>query len=148
MTCHDRLTSLGLSVGLLSRFKSKAQQTQIIKDLLIERSMFWLEHIEYCRKISSLANLGLLIIDEEHRFGVKDKETIRRIREGVDVLTLTATPIPRTLQQSLVGLKDVSIMLTPPETRKPIITFVKYFDWSLVFSRVEFELSSLGRFTF
>ena len=88
-----------------------------------------------------LTNLGLLIIDEEHRFGVKDKETIRRIREGVDVLTLTATPIPRTLQQSLVGLKDVSIMLTPPETRKPIITFVKYFDWSLVFSRVEFELS-------
>ena len=95
-----------------------------------------------------LTNLGLLIIDEEHRFGVKDKETIRRIREGVDVLTLTATPIPRTLQQSLVGLKDVSIMLTPPETRKPIITFVKYFDWSLVFSRVEFELSRSGQVYF
>ena len=148
MTCHDRLTSLGLSVGLLSRFKSKAQQTQIIKDLFNRKIDVLVGTHRILSKDIVLTNLGLLIIDEEHRFGVKDKETIRRIREGVDVLTLTATPIPRTLQQSLVGLKDVSIMLTPPETRKPIITFVKYFDWSLVFSRVEFELSRSGQVYF
>ena len=148
MTCHDRLTSLGLSVGLLSRFKSKAQQTQIIKDLFNRKIDVLVGTHRILSKDIVLTNLGLLIVDEEHRFGVKDKETIRRIREGVDVLTLTATPIPRTLQQSLVGLKDVSIMLTPPETRKPIITFVKYFDWSLVFSRVEFELSRSGQVYF
>ena len=148
MTCHDRLTPLGLSVGLLSRFKSKAQQTQIIKDLFNRKIDVLVGTHRILSKDIVLTNLGLLIIDEEHRFGVKDKETIRRIREGVDVLTLTATPIPRTLQQSLVGLKDVSIMLTPPETRKPIITFVKYFDWSLVFSRVEFELSRSGQVYF
>ena len=148
MTCHDRLASLGLSVGLLSRFKSKAQQTQIIKDLFNRKIDVLVGTHRILSKDIVLTNLGLLIIDEEHRFGVKDKETIRRIREGVDVLTLTATPIPRTLQQSLVGLKDVSIMLTPPETRKPIITFVKYFDWSLVFSRVEFELSRSGQVYF
>ena len=148
MTCHDRLTSLGLSVGLLSRFKSKAQQTQIIKDLFNRKIDVLVGTHRILSKDIVLTNLGLLIIDEEHRFGVKDKETIRRIREGVDILTLTATPIPRTLQQSLVGLKDVSIMLTPPETRKPIITFVKYFDWSLVFSRVEFELSRSGQVYF
>ena len=148
MTCHDRLTPLGLSVGLLSRFKSRAQQTQIIKDLFNRKIDVLVGTHRILSKDIVLANLGLLIVDEEHRFGVKDKETIRRIREGVDVLTLTATPIPRTLQQSLVGLKDVSIMLTPPETRKPIITFVKYFDWSLVFSRVEFELSRSGQVYF
>jgi len=148
MTCHDRLTSLGLSVGLLSRFKSRAQQTQIIKDLFNRKIDVLVGTHRILSKDIVLTNLGLLIIDEEHRFGVKDKESIRRIREGVDVLTLTATPIPRTLQQSLVGLKDVSIMLTPPETRKPIITFVKYFDWSLVFSRVEFELSRSGQVYF
>ena len=148
MTCHDRLASLGLSVGLLSRFKSKAQQTQIIKDLFNRKVDVLVGTHRILSKDVILANLGLLIIDEEHRFGVKDKETIRRIREGVDVLTLTATPIPRTLQQSLVGLKDVSVMLTPPETRKPIVTLVKYFDWSLVFSRVEFELSRSGQVYF
>ena len=111
MTCHDRLASLGLSVGLLSRFKSKAQQTQIIKDLFNRKVDVLVGTHRMLSKDIVLANLGLLIIDEEHRFGVKDKETIRRIREGVDVLTLTATPIPRTLQQSLLVLKMLVLCL-------------------------------------
>ena len=82
MTCHDRLTSLGLSVGLLSRFKSKAQQTQIIKDLFNRKIDVLVGTHRILSKDIVLTNLGLLIIDEEHRFGVKDKETIRRIREG------------------------------------------------------------------
>ena len=148
MTCHERLAPLGLSVGLLSRFKTRSEQTQIIKDLFNKKIDVLVGTHRILSKDIVLTNLGLLIVDEEHRFGVKDKELIRKIREGVDVLTLTATPIPRTLQQSLVGLKDVSVMLTSPEARKPIITSVKYFDWSLVFSRIEFELSRSGQVYF
>ena len=132
MTCHDRLTSLGLSVGLLSRFKSKAQQTQIIKDLFNRKIDVLVGTHRILSKDIVLTNLGLLIIDEEHRFGVKHKEKIRSIKTNVDVLTLTATPIPRTLQQSLVGIRDLSTIKTPPLSRKPIITFVKYFDWDLI----------------
>ena len=74
--------------------------------------------------------LGLLIIDEEHRFGVKHKESIRAVRPGVDLLSLSATPIPRTLQQSILGIRDISRIETPPVTRKPIKTYVEFFSWS------------------
>ena len=148
MTCHERLGALGVSISLLSRFKSKTEQTEIIKNLKLEKVDVLIGTHRVLSGDVDIPNLGLLIIDEEHRFGVKHKETIKKIRDGVDVLTLTATPIPRTLQQTLVGLKDVSIMLTPPKTRRPILTTVKYFDWSLVFSRIEFELSRSGQVYF
>ena len=96
----------------------------------------------------SISNLGLLIIDEEHRFGVKHKEQIRSIKEGVDVLTLTATPIPRTLQQSMVGIKKISTILTPPESRKPIITTVQYFDWKLINRKIKDETARGGQVYF
>ena len=148
MTCHERLGALGVSISLLSRFKSKTEQTEIIKNLKLGKVDVLIGTHRVLSRDVDIPNLGLLIIDEEHRFGVKHKETIKKIRDGVDVLTLTATPIPRTLQQTLVGLKDVSIMLTPPKTRRPILTTVKYFDWSLVFSRIEFELSRSGQVYF
>ena len=148
MTCHERLGALGVSISLLSRFKSKTEQTEIIKNLKLGKVDVLIGTHRVLSGDVDIPNLGLLIIDEEHRFGVKHKETIKKIRDGVDVLTLTATPIPRTLQQTLVGLKDVSIMLTPPKTRRPILTTVKYFDWSLVFSRIEFELSRSGQVYF
>ena len=148
MTCHERLGALGVSISLLSRFKSKTEQTEIIKNLKRGKVDVLIGTHRVLSGDVDIPNLGLLIIDEEHRFGVKHKETIKKIRDGVDVLTLTATPIPRTLQQTLVGLKDVSIMLTPPKTRRPILTTVKYFDWSLVFSRIEFELSRSGQVYF
>ena len=88
-----------------------------------------------------ISNLGLLVIDEEHRFGVNHKEKIRSFKNNVDVLTLTATPIPRTLQQALVGLKNLTTIKTPPTSRKPINTFVKYFNWSLVFSHIQKEVN-------
>tara|TARA_S200000501_G_scaffold131583_1_gene124410 strand:- start:3548 stop:6625 length:3078 start_codon:yes stop_codon:yes gene_type:complete len=148
MTCHERLGTLGVSISLLSRFKSKTEQTEIINNLKMGKIDVLIGTHRVLSGDVDIPNLGLLIIDEEHRFGVKHKETIKKIRDGVDVLTLTATPIPRTLQQTLVGLKDVSIMLTPPKARRPILTTVRYFNWSLVFSRIEFELSRSGQVYF
>ena len=110
-------------VELLSRFKSKKQQRGILEkyeqggvDLLVGTHRLLSTDVKTDR-------LGLLIIDEEHRFGVKHKEVIRKMKGRVDVLTLTATPIPRTLQQSLVGIRDTSKIETPPKTdnqSKPI----------------------------
>ena len=77
-------------------------------------------------------DLGLLIIDEEHRFGVSHKETIKHMKTKVDVLTLTATPIPRTLHMSLTGIRDMSLLETPPEERMPVKTYVTPYDDSIV----------------
>jgi len=148
ITCNERLGVLGVKIRLLSRFKSQKEQKKTLKELKAGKVDVLVGTHRILSGDVGLPNLGLLIIDEEHRFGVKHKETIRNLRAGVDVLTLTATPIPRTLQQSLVGLKDISIMGSPPETRRPILTFVKYFDWSLVFSRIDFELSRSGQVYF
>ena len=90
----------------------------------------------------------MLIVDEEHRFGVKHKETIRKLKNHVDVLTLTATPIPRTLQQSLVGIRDTSKIETPPKERLPIQTFVKRFDWSFIEMAIKNELRRSGQVYF
>ena len=92
--------------------------------------------------------MGLLIVDEEHRFGVSHKEKIRSLKNNVDVLTLTATPIPRTLQQSLVGLRTLTTIKTPPVARKPINTFIKYFNWGIVFSHIQNELNRGGQVYF
>ena len=148
ITCEERLGVLGVKVALLSRFKSKAEQSRIIKELKNKGVDVLVGTHRILSKDVVLSNLGLLVIDEEHRFGVKHKEQIRNIRAGVDVLTLTATPIPRTLQQSLVGLRDISIMSSPPKTRRPILTSVRNFDWSVVYSRIEFELSRSGQVYF
>ena len=93
-------------------------------------------------------NVGLLVIDEEHRFGVSHKEKIRSFKNKIDVLTLTATPIPRTLQQALVGLRDLTTIKTAPVSRKPINTLVKYFNWPLVFSHIQKELNRRGQVYF
>ena len=87
-------------------------------------------------------------MDEEHRFGVKNKEKIKTLKSGVDVLTLTATPIPRTLQQSLVGLKDTSKIETPPKSRLPIKTHVKRFGWSTIEKTIKRELNRGGQVYF
>lgn len=148
ITCSERLEPLGVSVGLLSRFKSKKEQLEIVKglkdgefDVLVGTHRLLSDDI-------SIPNLSLLVIDEEHRFGVRHKEKIRSLKKNLDVLTLTATPIPRTLQQSLVGLRDLSTILTPPVSRKPIKTSVHYFNWDLIFTNIEFELSRGGQVYF
>ena len=92
--------------------------------------------------------LGLLIIDEEHRFGVKHKESIRALKNNVDVLSMSATPIPRTLQQSMLGIRDISRIETPPTTRKPISTFVEFFSWKRTEQIIEKELLRGGQVYF
>ncbi len=148
ITCNERLSPLGVRVSLLSRFKSKNEQNKTISQLKKGQIDVLIGTHRVLSKDVFIKNLGLLIIDEEHRFGVEHKEKIRSIKTNVDVLTLTATPIPRTLQQSLVGIRDLSTIKTPPLSRKPITTFVKYFDWDLIFNRIKRELNRKGQVYF
>ena len=148
ITCRERLEPVGVSVGLLSRFKTRKEQSKIINrlhdgavDVLVGTHRILSQDV-------SAPNLGLLVVDEEHRFGVAHKEQIRQLKKRVDLLTLTATPIPRTLQHSLVGIREISTIRTPPKTRKPIKTAVRYFDWGLVRSYIENELERRGQVYF
>ena len=148
ITCKERLGPLGVNVCLLSRFKTKKEQAEITNkvsegsvDLLVGTHRVLSPDV-------SFKNLGLLIIDEEHRFGVKHKEKIRRLKKNIDVLTLTATPIPRTLQQSAVGIRDISRIQTPPRSRKPILTEVRFFDWGLIEEHINKELLRSGQVYF
>lgn len=147
-TCIERLGSLGVKVEVLSRFASIKNQKRILFKLKEKKIDVLIGTHRILSKDVSLPNLGLLIIDEEHRFGVIHKEKIRNIVGSTDTLTLTATPIPRTLQQSLVGLKSTSTILSPPEMRKPILTSVRLFNWSVIFSKIEYELSRHGQVYF
>ena len=147
-TCKKRLSNLGVSVLLLSRFQSKKEQKHILGKLEQEGVDLLIGTHRILSKDVVLPNLGLLIVDEEHRFGVKHKEQIRALKTGVDVLTLTATPIPRTLQQSMVGIKKISTILTPPKTRRPIITTVQYFDWGLIYKKISDETYRGGQVYF
>src|SRR4029079_5182478 len=93
-------------------------------------------------------DLGLVIVDEEQRFGVRQKDLLRQLRLRVDVLSLSATPIPRTLQMSLAGLRNISVIETPPEGRRPIHTYVGEYDEELVKGAIERELSREGQVFF
>ena len=90
-------------------------------------------------------DLGLLIIDEEHRFGVKDKEKIKKLKENIDVLTMTATPIPRTLHMSIVGVRDMSVIYEPPQNRKPVQTYVLEYDDEVIKEAITRELERNGQ---
>ena len=90
----------------------------------------------------------LLVLDEEQRFGVKHKEKLKKIRSTVDVLALTATPIPRTLHMSLMGIRDISVISTPPEHRKSIITYISEFDDSVISEAIQKELNRKGQIFF
>jgi len=127
-TFKDRLTQFPVKVGMLSRFQTKKEQTVTLKELEEGRVDVVIGTHRLLSKDIKFKDLGLLIIDEEHRFGVSAKEKLRSIKVNVDTLTLTATPIPRTLNLSLLGARDLSIIATPPPNRQPIITNVSTFD--------------------
>ena len=148
ITCSERLAEYGVNVSLISRFQSMGKQKDIIQNLGDRKIDLLIGTHRLLSNDIKLINLGLLIIDEEHRFGVAHKEKIRKLKMGVDLLTLTATPIPRTLQQSLIGLKDISIIQTPPKSRRPILTTVQYFNWENIFSKIESELFRSGQVYF
>ncbi len=141
-TFKDRLTQFPVKVEALSRFQTKQQQKDILErlekgdvDLVIGTHRILSKDIKF-------KDLGLLIIDEEHRFGVMAKEKLRAFRANVDTLTLTATPIPRTLNLSLLGARDLSIIATPPPNRQPIYTKVDKFD---IFKVREWILNEVKR---
>ena len=148
ITCKNRLGSLGVNVELLSRFKTKKEQSIIIEKLHKNKIDVLVGTHRLLGEDVPTENLGLLIIDEEHRFGVKHKEKIRRFKNRVDILTLTATPIPRTLQQSLVGIRDTSKIETPPRERLPIQTYVKQFEWPFVIDSIKKEINRNGQVYF
>jgi len=127
-TFKDRLTKFPVKVEALSRFQSKSEQVGITKKLSSGEVDLVIGTHRLLSKDILFKDLGLLIIDEEHRFGVMAKEKLRSLKANVDTLTLTATPIPRTLNLSLLGARDLSIIATPPPNRQPIYTKVDTFD--------------------
>ncbi len=148
ISTRSRMEPLGVRIELLSRFRTPKQQSEILEQMMSDKLDMVIGTHRLLSTDVHFPGLGLLIIDEEHRFGVRHKEKLRRLKLAVDVLTLTATPIPRTLQQSLTGIRDISKIDTPPKTRKPIQTEVTYFNWDLVQRRIEFELSRSGQVYF
>lgn len=147
-TIFNRTKEFGLTVDMLSRFRSTKRQNETIKkvkegnvDILIGTHQLFNKKIEY-------KDLGLLIIDEEQRFGVGHKEKIKEVKKNVDVLTLSATPIPRTLHMSLVGVRDISIINTPPRDRFPVQTYIIEYNDEIIRDAIERELARDGQVFF
>ena len=141
----ERMANFAVRVEVLNRFKTKKQQDEIVKkiklgevDIIVGTHRILSDDVEF-------KDLGLLIIDEEHRFGVKAKEKIKQYKTNVDVLTMTATPIPRTLHMSIVGVRDMSVIYEPPYNRKPVQTYVLEYDSEVVREAITRELERKGQ---
>ena len=147
-TFRDRLSPFATEVECITRLKTKAEQNEILKKLEEGKIDILIGTHRLLSKDIKFKDLGLLIIDEEHRFGVKAKEKLRSLKPNVDTLTLTATPIPRTLNFSLLGARDLSVINTPPRNRKPIITEIITLDWKLVTEIIKKEFSRGGQIYF
>ena len=147
-TFQQRLAAFPVSVEMLSRFRSPREQTEIIRQLLLGQVDIIIGTHRLISQDVEFKNLGLVIIDEEQRFGVTHKEHLKKLRTEVDVLTLTATPIPRTLYMALTGVRDISNLNTPPEERLPIITHVGPYSPKLVRQAVLRELERGGQIFF
>ncbi|MEQ8254262.1 MAG: DEAD/DEAH box helicase, partial [Smithellaceae bacterium] len=147
-TFSRRLQDFPVRVEVLNRFRSSAEQKKIIEDIKTARVDIVVGTHRLLQKDVEFNRLGLVIIDEEQRFGVAHKEKLKKMRTLVDVLTLSATPIPRTLHLSLVGIRDLSIINTPPEERQPIKTYVLEFDAETIKAAIEKELARGGQVFF
>jgi transcription-repair coupling factor (superfamily II helicase) len=147
-TFSERLKPFPVRVEMLSRFRTPRQQQEVLKGLADGNIDVVIGTHRLLSADVVFKNLGLLIIDEEQRFGVAHKERIKQMRSQVDVLTLTATPIPRTLYMSLTGVRDLSTIETPPAERLPIQTFVGFYDETLVRNAILRELDRNGQVFF
>ena len=141
----ERMETFPIRVEVLNRFKSKKQQEEIIRKLKLGDIDVIIGTHRLLSKDVEFKELGLLIIDEEHRFGVKDKEKIKEYKTNVDVLTMTATPIPRTLHMSIVGIRDMSVIYEPPQNRKPVQTYVLEYDREVIKEAITKELERSGQ---
>lgn len=147
-TFRERFSGYPFNIKVLSRFRTRKEQTETIKgvkagtvDVLIGTHRLLSQDVVF-------KDLGLLIVDEEQRFGVSHKEKLKRLKTSVDVLTLTATPIPRTLHMSMLGVRDLSVIETPPENRFPVQTYVVEYSPTLVREAIERELARDGQVYF
>jgi len=148
LTFTRRLEKFGVSVQMLSRFRSTAEQKEILKDVAARGVDIIIGTHKLLSDNMKFRDLGLVIIDEEQRFGVRHKEKLKKLRHTVDVLTMTATPIPRTLYMSLMGAKDMSILNTPPPDRQPIKTKVCAFDDNVIRQAIKREIDRKGQVFF
>jgi transcription-repair coupling factor (superfamily II helicase) len=147
-TFRERLADYPMRVEMLSRFRKPAQQAQIVKDLTLGQIDVLIGTHRLLSKDVRFPDLGLVVVDEEQRFGVEHKEHLKHMRASVDVLTMTATPIPRTLHMALLGLRDISSLETPPLDRRAIHTEVRPFDEGLIRHAVLRELNREGQVFF
>ena len=147
-TFSERLKSFPCTVTALSRFRTKAEQKQILEKINNGKIDICVGTHRLVQKDVKFKDLGLIIIDEEQRFGVSHKEKFKQLRKEVDILTLTATPIPRTLHMSLAGVRDMSTITTAPEERLPIKTFVSEFSDDLIREAILRELDRQGQIYF
>ena len=141
----SRMSEFAINVELLNRFRTKKEQETIIKKLKLGEVDVVVGTHRILSKDIEFKDLGLLIIDEEHRFGVKAKEKIKKMKENIDVLTMTATPIPRTLHMSIVGIRDMSVIYEPPQNRKPVQTYVLEYDEEVIKEAITKELERKGQ---
>ena len=144
-TLKERFENFPFKVEVLSRFRSPAQQSEILSKLEKGQVDLIIGTHRLLSKDVKFKDLGLLVVDEEQRFGVEDKEAIKKLKTNVDVLTLSATPIPRTLNMSLTGIKDMSLIEEPPEERYPVQTYVLEQDDQLIKEIIERELGRGGQ---
>lgn len=147
-TFRNRLSTFPVEVEMLSRFRTQRQQNKIINDLRKGKVDIVIGTHRLLSQDVTFKDLGLVVVDEEQRFGVAHKEHLKQLRTSVDVLTLTATPIPRTLYMALTGVRDISTISSPPEERLPIVTHIGPYDPKLVRQAVIRELERGGQIFF
>ena len=140
-----RMEGFAVKVEILNRFKNKKYQEEVIKKLKLGEVDVVIGTHRMLSNDIEFKDLGLLIIDEEHRFGVKAKEKIKKYKSSIDVLTMTATPIPRTLHMSIVGVRDMSVIYEPPQNRKPVQTYVLEYDEEVIKEAITKELEREGQ---
>ncbi len=144
----DRLADFPVRAEVMSRFQTAKEQAAVAAALKNGKIDIVIGTHRLLSPDVTFANLGLIVVDEEHRFGVKHKERLKQLKLETDVLTLTATPIPRTLHQSLAGLRDLTLMQTPPRDRSPVLTFVEPWDDGLLEEGISRELDRGGQVFF
>jgi transcription-repair coupling factor (superfamily II helicase) len=147
-TFQERFEPYPFSVASLSRFRPLKEQRAIIERINTGRVDVVIGTHRLLQKDVTFKDLGLLILDEEQRFGVRHKEKLKNLRTNIDVLALTATPIPRTLHMSLTGIRDISLIATPPEYRKSIMTYICEFDETIIAEAVRKEIKRGGQVFF
>lgn len=147
-TFRTRFERYPVRLACLNRFRSKKEQSSILNGLKAGDIDIVIGTHRLLQKDIEFKDLGLIVIDEEQRFGVKHKEKLKSLRQTVDVLALSATPIPRTLHMSMMGIRDISVIATPPEERVPIKSYLSEYDESIIGKAVRFELARGGQVFF